>query len=190
MTRERAIDPNTPPNELIALAPLFMAEALENPALPLLLLENPSLSLFFHYLRCVHQNETNGWAKLSTSERQGWMRLSYERAFNLERFSAANWSFVDRAVDETFTLDGEFIDNADAFFCAVGEAINGPGGYFGQNIAALNDCCSGGFGRDGSSKIVWLHSKRSIAALRNEDAEYFEMLCAVFQENDITIEER
>ncbi|WP_327590963.1 barstar family protein [Nonomuraea sp. NBC_00507] len=27
-----------------------------------------------------------------------------------------------------------------AFYLAMGEAINGPGGYFGRNLDALDDC--------------------------------------------------
>lgn len=29
---------------------------------------------------------------------------------------------------------------------SIGEAINGPGGYFGWNLDALHDCLRGGFG--------------------------------------------
>jgi hypothetical protein len=32
------------------------------------------------------------------------------------------------------------------FLCALGEAVNGPGGYFGLSLHALEDCLVGGFG--------------------------------------------
>ncbi|MFW5437318.1 hypothetical protein [Paenibacillus apiarius] len=33
-----------------------------------------------------------------------------------------------------------------SFFCALGESINGPGGYFGFDFNSLIDCLHGGYG--------------------------------------------
>jgi hypothetical protein len=38
-----------------------------------------------------------------------------------------------------YHLDGRHITNLDAFFCAIGEAINGPGGWFGGGLFWLHD---------------------------------------------------
>ncbi|MEV6291373.1 barstar family protein [Streptomyces sp. NPDC051896] len=43
-------------------------------------------------------------------------------------------------------LDGTQIRTLENFWQAIGEAINGPGGYFGRNLDAFADCLSGGFG--------------------------------------------
>ena len=39
----------------------------------------------------------------------------------------------------------------------IGAAVNGPGGYFGRNLDALNDCLRGGFGTpdDGDFVFEW-----------------------------------
>ncbi|GAB3899118.1 hypothetical protein GCM10029964_084580 [Kibdelosporangium lantanae] len=46
----------------------------------------------------------------------------------------------------------------DGFYCAIGEAINGPGGYFGWNLSALDDCLRGGFGAQAPFRLVWHNS--------------------------------
>ncbi|MFJ7075465.1 barstar family protein [Streptomyces sp. NPDC098781] len=45
-----------------------------------------------------------------------------------------------------YVLDGGRIRTLEDFWLVIGEAINGPGGYFGRNLDALNDCLRGGFG--------------------------------------------
>ncbi|WP_331724428.1 barstar family protein (plasmid) [Streptomyces longwoodensis] len=45
-----------------------------------------------------------------------------------------------------YVLDGKQIRTLGDFWRAIGEAINGPGGYFGRNLDAFADCLSGGFG--------------------------------------------
>jgi hypothetical protein len=52
------------------------------------------------------------------------------------------------ANDEDFLLDVAHIDDLTSFFCALGEAVNGPGGYFGRTTRALEDCLIGGFGAE------------------------------------------
>lgn len=51
-----------------------------------------------------------------------------------------------RAVTPTYVLDGRQIRTLEDFWRVIGEAINGPGGYFGRNLDAFADCLSGGFG--------------------------------------------
>lgn len=39
------------------------------------------------------------------------------------------------------------------------KAINGPGGYFGWNLNALDDCLRGGFGARAPFTLVWSDSQ-------------------------------
>ncbi|WP_235213305.1 barstar family protein [Amycolatopsis sp. MJM2582] len=55
----------------------------------------------------------------------------------------------------TYDLDGRFVTDIEGFYCALGEAINGPGGYFGWNLGALEDCLRGGFGAQTPFHLVW-----------------------------------
>ncbi|MFI5984508.1 barstar family protein [Streptomyces sp. NPDC051555] len=43
-------------------------------------------------------------------------------------------------------LDGRRIGNLEDFWREVGEAVNGPEGYFGRNLDAFNDCLRGDYG--------------------------------------------
>ncbi|MGF1429200.1 barstar family protein [Kitasatospora sp. LaBMicrA B282] len=57
----------------------------------------------------------------------------------------------------TYLLDGTRIRTLEDFWRVIGEAVNGPGGYFGRNLDAFADCLSGGFGQpdDGDYVIEW-----------------------------------
>jgi RNAse (barnase) inhibitor barstar len=45
-----------------------------------------------------------------------------------------------RVVTAFYVVEGARIENLEDFWQALGEAVNGPGGYFGTNLDALNDC--------------------------------------------------
>ncbi|OLZ74740.1 barnase inhibitor [Streptomyces sp. IMTB 2501] len=57
----------------------------------------------------------------------------------------------------TYVLDGTRIKSLEDFWRVLGEAVNGPGGYFGRNLDAFADCLSGGFGTpdDGDFVVEW-----------------------------------
>ncbi|HWU08703.1 MAG TPA: barstar family protein [Streptomyces sp.] len=71
----------------------------------------------------------------------------------------------------TYVIDGSRITGLDSFFDAIGEAVNGPGGYFGRSLDALADCLGGGFGtpEDGSFVIEWRDHASSARALGHEE---------------------
>ncbi|WP_244177165.1 barstar family protein [Streptomyces albus] len=70
---------------------------------------------------------------------------------------------------EMVRLDGAVAVTRDAFYCAIGEAVNGPGGYFGSNLDALYDCLRT-MKRDGGSpfRLEWSDSLVSRGALGGE----------------------
>ncbi|MEV4685658.1 barstar family protein [Streptomyces kurssanovii] len=71
----------------------------------------------------------------------------------------------------TFVIEGAEVTGLDSFWKAVGEAVNGPGGYFGRNLDALADCLSGGFGTpdDGDFVFEWRDHELSRRALGREE---------------------
>lgn len=56
-----------------------------------------------------------------------------------------------------YVLDGTQVRTLEDFWRLMGEAINGPGGYFGRNLDAFADCLSGGFGQpdDDDYTVEW-----------------------------------
>ncbi|MEU5658508.1 barstar family protein [Streptomyces sp. NPDC047737] len=71
----------------------------------------------------------------------------------------------------TYVIDGSGITGLESFWDAIGEAVNGPGGYFGRNLDAFADCLSGGFGTpdDGVFVIEWHDHAHSARALGHEE---------------------
>jgi hypothetical protein len=54
-----------------------------------------------------------------------------------------------------FELDGERVEDPAGLYCALGEAVNGPGGYFGADPDSLRDCLRGGFGAQPPFELRW-----------------------------------
>ncbi|MBD3920226.1 barstar family protein [Paenibacillus sp. PR3] len=79
-----------------------------------------------------------------------------------------------------FHLDGNNIVDHSSFYCALGEAINGPGGYFGFNISSLIDCLRGGFGAVTPFTIYWegpnrLNDSEDLSGFYIDIVEIFKM---------------
>jgi RimJ/RimL family protein N-acetyltransferase len=66
-----------------------------------------------------------------------------------------------------YEIDGSAVNNLDDLYRLLGEAVHGPGGYFGVNLDALGDCLNGGFGtpEDRNFLFVLHRSGRAITAL-------------------------
>jgi RNAse (barnase) inhibitor barstar len=80
-----------------------------------------------------------------------WHRYSHHDRYRKLQIVRRRWcrrhygKFEDRS-GLTVRLDGAWIEDVPSFYLALGEAINGPGGYFGGCLAALSDCMCGSFG--------------------------------------------
>jgi RNAse (barnase) inhibitor barstar len=82
--------------------------------------------------------------------------------------AAVWWQCVsDTDHDKTiYEVRGDCIASLEDFYREIGEAINGPGGYFGRNLDGFNDCLAGGFGTPSEGYVIrWLDSERSRQAL-------------------------
>jgi RNAse (barnase) inhibitor barstar len=99
------------------------------------------------------------WQKLDEVGRVAWLERARARMLK----SAEAGHHAPSRVE--VTIDGNDFDDLTGFFCAIGEAVNGPGGYFGATLQGFDDCLFGGFGLEAPCTITWLHSKRSRATL-------------------------
>ncbi|KQX86225.1 barstar family protein [Streptomyces clavifer] len=70
-----------------------------------------------------------------------------------------------------YVIDGSEVTGLERFWEVVGEAVNGPGGYFGRNLDAFADCLSGGMGTpdDADFVIEWRDHAASARALGHEE---------------------
>ncbi|MFF8846868.1 barstar family protein [Streptomyces sp. NPDC015127] len=71
----------------------------------------------------------------------------------------------------TYVIDGAEVTDLESFWTVIGEAVNGPGGYFGRNLDALADCLGGGMGTpdDGDFVVEWRDHELSRRALGREE---------------------
>ena len=117
--------------------------------------------------------EYNLWKKLKPVNRQGWLEV----ALNLQH------NIIDRE-NLKVEINGDIIDDIDSFYCVIGEAINGPGGYFGRDLDAMHDCFCGDFGVKLPFTLNWKNHSKSKENLK----EKFNQIIEVFKENNVNIE--
>ncbi len=76
------------------------------------------------------------WACMAHKEKVGWLALCRH---------AAHRNDEDRRRGE-FVVEGQYVTDKPSLYLALGEAVNGPRGYYGASLDALEDCLLGGFG--------------------------------------------
>jgi RNAse (barnase) inhibitor barstar len=79
-------------------------------------------------------------------------------------------------------LDGRDVVDVDAFYCALGEAVNGPGGYYGWNLDAMDDCLHGGFGPMPPFTLRWQES-----AVARQRLPEFETVLTILRESGVDV---
>ena len=86
---------------------------------------------------------------------------------------------------ETVILDGITITTRDAFFCALGEAVNGVGGYFGSSHGGLIDCLRTAQ-REAARpfRLIWRDFPSSCNALGDE---FTDAVVSAFQEYGVAV---
>ena len=82
------------------------------------------------------------WHTLSPHDRD--RRLTVIRRWGCRQRARREASADRRGL--TVRLDGSRIQDVAGFYLALGEAVHGPGGYFGSSLDTLLDCLCGGFG--------------------------------------------
>ncbi|MFD0343167.1 barstar family protein [Streptomyces sp. NPDC127117] len=79
----------------------------------------------------------------------------------------------------TYVIEGSRVTGLEQFWKVIGEAVNGPDGYFGRNLDALADCLGGGMGTPDDDDFVfeWRDHASSARALGHaETARYLRQI--------------
>ncbi|WP_191253315.1 barstar family protein [Amycolatopsis oliviviridis] len=105
------------------------------------------LDILEHW-RTGRPSRRNLWAGYDRELRHRWAGVALGHSL----------SAPDGQPGTTYDLDGRFVTDIEGFYCAIGEAINGPGGYFGWNLDALEDCLRGDFGAQTPFRLAWHNS--------------------------------
>lgn len=103
----------------------------------------------------------------------------------------------DKPAGSTYELDGRHVTDLEGFYCAIGEAINGPGGYFGWNGDALHDCVTGGRGAEWPFRLIWhdaevarTHLTAMARARKSVPPDKFEQVLRWLAQDQIEVELR
>ncbi|MET9314800.1 barstar family protein [Kribbella sp. NPDC003505] len=103
------------------------------------------------------------WAEYPMESHGDWLHVVQNSWFETGH-AAKKYGATEIAV-----IDGREIFGESSFYCALGESINGPGGYFGSNLDALAECLAFSRGEGAPFELVWQYSldaqKRMGAAL-------------------------
>ncbi|WP_037908635.1 barstar family protein [Actinacidiphila yeochonensis] len=138
-------------------------------------------------VRSGRLNRTGLWHELVPDGTKAWLSVALWSREYLRRGKA------DASAGQVFTLDGRHIVDEDSFYCAIGEAVNGPGGYFGWNLSALNDCLAGGWGAATPFTLRWTCSAEARARLVERvpsddgDVALFDVLLEIFEEHGVNV---
>ncbi len=95
-------------------------------------------------------------------------------------------------MDEHHLRGGGITDRVSCY-AALGEAVNGPGGYYGSNLDALADCLRGGFGPVPPFTLVWHDSavaRRRLTGrlgIGGHGLSYFEAVVDTLREGGVTV---
>ncbi|MFG2987386.1 barstar family protein [Streptomyces sp. NPDC048258] len=90
-------------------------------------------------------------------------------------------------------MDGQQVVDEDSFYCALGEAVNGPGGYFGWYLSALDGCLRGRWGVAPPFTLEWHHSEVARSRLIKHDTIHgdtvtlFDILLEIFGDHGVEV---
>ncbi|MGW0859676.1 barstar family protein [Streptomyces sp. NPDC002690] len=147
----------------------------------------PGSGAVWDLVRAGGPDRTGLWRGLSGDEQWAWLSVAlysheYRRRGKPEALAG-----------RTVTLDGRHVVDRNSFWCAIGEAVNGPLGYFGWNLDALDDCLFGGWGTAGGFTLDWTDSVEARARLAEPgpssdgEAPFFDVLMEIFEERRVTV---
>ncbi|GGU90411.1 hypothetical protein GCM10010182_01230 [Actinomadura cremea] len=111
---------------------------------------------------------------LDTRHRKAWLDLVRNRG--------CRRAHRDRSPGHAYELDGRHVTDEPALYLALGEAVNGPGGYFGGCLEAVHDCLGGTFGYTAPATLVWRDAataREHLSQTLTPDGEPFDLFAEV-----------
>jgi RNAse (barnase) inhibitor barstar len=89
------------------------------------------------------------WVDLPIELRPSWLHVAQNAWFRsgrqARRYGTGN----------EWVVDGGSITSVESFYCSLGEAVNGPRGYFGANLDGLEDCLRSSGLEYSAVQITW-----------------------------------
>ncbi|MEU8924519.1 barstar family protein [Kitasatospora sp. NPDC048545] len=148
----------------------------------------PGSAGVWELIRTGQLNRNGLWRSMGPAGRLAWLSVAM-----LSRGYRHRIDNGDRAPGHVFRMDGRQVVDVDSFYCALGEAVDGPGGYFGWNLDALDDCLGGGWGASPPFTLEWQHSEVARTRLVRQRALHqgtetlFEVLLEIFADHGVKV---
>ncbi|KUJ70622.1 hypothetical protein ACZ90_02285 [Streptomyces albus subsp. albus] len=124
--------------------------------------------------------EPGMWKNLPAEAHESWIHV-VQKAW----FRSGHQAIVYGDAD-TYEIAGAELANIDSFYCALGEAVNGPGGYLGSNPSALTDCLFNSAGKHRKLfRLVW---RDFDVSRRNIDEEELDWALTAMRDHGVEVE--
>lgn len=116
--------------------------------------------MLWDYWRENEIREKNEWTHFNEIDKRAWLNIASQvpRKYNQN----------DVVQGGEYYLDCINITSVESFFCALGEALIGAGGYYGFDHVNIIDCLTGGFKVVRPFTIVLKNAKIALNSLTNE----------------------
>ncbi|WP_145050035.1 barstar family protein [Paenibacillus xylanexedens] len=110
----------------------------------------------------------NQWATYDENGRRAWLSVvKSHNNMNITTEIVEKTNDINEDQAKTFQMDGTYMTSYASFFCALGEAMNGPGGYYGSDFNSFIDCTYGGFGAIAPFTLKWANHQVARSYLDN-----------------------
>lgn len=118
------------------------------------------------------------WVDLDISEKQSWLEICL-----LDKRRPS--SILEKNI---YFISGSEIKCIDDFFCAVGEAFCGPGGYMGRNLTSMEECFESKFFDKHSIVLIWRNFESSSRFIGQEKIhDLLTDVSSILKKNGVTL---
>ncbi|TMQ91086.1 barnase inhibitor [Actinomadura soli] len=118
------------------------------------------------------------WHQYSVDYHSSWLHVVQTSWFE------SGHGIIKHGIGDTLSIDGSNITTVASFYCAIGEAVNGAGGYFGSNLDAFADCLASGQEIRSLTRVIWDNYSVSFRALGEE---FIDSIMTILGEFDIEV---
>ncbi|MDW8805667.1 barstar family protein [Streptomyces scabiei] len=91
------------------------------------------------------------WAMYPVESHDSWLHVVQNSWFETGHVAKRY------GVGEICVIDGRQVFGESSFYCALGESVNGRGGYFGSTLDGLADCLASSRNSSAPFELVWEH---------------------------------
>ncbi|MBB6396896.1 hypothetical protein BKA00_003810 [Actinomadura coerulea] len=134
----------------------------------------------------VSRPQRGEWCTLQVGAREAWLEVAGLRY--AESPSKGDHSVPPRE----FVMEGDEIKDVASFFCAIGEAFRGPGGYMGCSFTELDESLEG-YLQGAPVRLIWRNisvarsSLSGVVDIAGGSISKFDLLLSILSQNNVEV---